>query len=205
MSGNSTWIFCPSQTFLQGILSWRNRHHGHAQAKTVWFYSTNKTWISHCSLRLAEGCVAPLCIHSLYKERCVKRKILIYNTHIVWFALQWKSVQGSASRGGGGWGGWGGGVLCADKTRFLSLYPVYRIMHSIPGSIAARLSNLMSSCSKWNVAGCCQDESFLPVSCEVWWNGGENTRYVRWCFGPTTDCVNDAVETGATSGNQRAI
>lgn len=49
---------------------------------------------------------------------------------------------------------------CADKTRFLPLYPVYRIMHSIPGSSAARLSNLMSSCSKWNVSGSCQDESF---------------------------------------------
>lgn len=55
------------QTLLQGILSWQNRHHGHAQAKTVWFYSTNKTWISHCSLCLAEGCVASLCIPPLYK------------------------------------------------------------------------------------------------------------------------------------------
>lgn len=49
---------------------------------------------------------------------------------------------------------------CADKTWFLPLDPVYRIMHSVPGSSAARLSNLMSSCSKWNVSGSRQDESF---------------------------------------------
>lgn len=49
----------------------------------------------------------------------------------------------------------------ADKTAVPPLYPVYRIMHSMhQGSSAARLSNLMSSCSKWNVSGSCQDESF---------------------------------------------
>lgn len=58
----------------------------------------------------------------------------------------------------------GGKMECADKTQFLPLYPVYRIMHSIPGSSAARLSNLMSSCSKWNVSGRCQDESFCLLA-----------------------------------------
>lgn len=83
---------------------------------------------------------------------------------------------------------------CADKTWFLPLYPVYRIMHSIPGSSAARLSNLMSSCSKWNVSGSCQDESFCLLARRFDQMAAKNTCYVYWWFGAATNSVNEAIK-----------
>lgn len=97
-------------------------------------------------------------------------------------------------------------MQCADKTRFLPLHPVYRIMHSIPGSGAARLSNLMSSCSKWNVSGSCQDESFCLLAPRFDQMAAKILVMYVEVLGPATHSVNKAIKTDAdTLSNQFAI
>lgn len=87
----------------------------------------------------------------------------------------------------------------ADKSRCLPLCPVYRIMHSIPGSSAARLSNLMSSYSKWNVSGACRNESFCLLTTE-----SDQTAAKYSLFMGANDCKSgDRVD--ATPSHQRGV
>lgn len=83
---------------------------------------------------------------------------------------------------------------CAYKTWFLPLHPVYRIMHSIPGSSVACLSNLMRPSSKWNVSGSCQDESFCLLAPRFDQMAAKIRVMHTDVLGRQTDSVNEAIK-----------